>query len=360
MAVPLYTDLSLSAQTNFAELVEQARAAMLSPSIFDVPGSFNKKSVKGGTYWYWQYRDLAGAKHQVYLGPDDERLAALIQQRQQGAKPAAARTLAALAGACTSLGCMTVTHQHFRVINRLAEQGFFRAGGVLVGTHAFLAMSNMLGVKWERGWRTNDIDVAHPGRNVSLALPPNVQVNVDDAITSLEMGLLPARSITSGVGATYFDATRELRVDLLTTIGRGVDDVYHHEQLNAKLQPLKFMEFSLENVAQTAILSGENAVLVNLPSPMRYALHKLLVMSMREEAFQAKIEKDAGQVAALAAFGIERAAARLQQAADDIMGRGRGWRSRIGEGLALLRQYHPEVAGKLAAVLGLNLSRARQ
>lgn len=352
MRVPLYADLPLSAQTNFAELVEQARAVMLSPSIFDVPGSFNRKVVKDSVYWYWQYSDLEGKKQQVYLGPDDERLAALIQRRQAGgARPS--DTLGALAGACASLGCMTVAHQHFRVINRLAEQGFFRAGGVLVGTHAFLAMSNMLGVQWLRGWKTNDIDFAHPGKNVSLALPTNLRVNVDDAITSLEMGLLPASSITTGVGATYFDAKKELRIDLLTPVGRAEDEVYHNEQLNAKLQPLKFMEFSLEKIAQTVIISGENAVLVNIPSPTRYALHKLLVMALREEAFQSKVEKDAGQVAALVAYALERMPARLKESAEDIAGRGRGWKSRLSDGLRALGRYHPDIAVELAGILGL-------
>ncbi len=37
--------------------------------------------------------------------------------------------------------------QHLSVILRLNEFGFFRVGGVLVGTHAFLAYANQLGVR---------------------------------------------------------------------------------------------------------------------------------------------------------------------------------------------------------------------
>jgi hypothetical protein len=37
------------------------------------------------------------------------------------------------------------------VINRLAEHGFFNAGGVLIGTHAFIAMGTMLGVRKDAG-----------------------------------------------------------------------------------------------------------------------------------------------------------------------------------------------------------------
>ncbi len=351
MAEPprLFTDLSPAAQTNFAELFEQARAAALDRSVRDLPGSFNKKTVKGREYWYWQVRDLQGVNRQVYLGPDDERLARLIRLQAEG-RSRASDDLAALASACVSLGCMTVIPQHFTVINRMAEYGFFRAGGVLVGTHAFIAMANMLGVRWSSGWRTSDVDVAHTGKNVSLALAENARADMHDAITSLEMGLLPQQSLASGPAATYITARKDIRVDLLTTAGRQ-DEVYLYEPLNVRLQPLKFMEFSLEHTTQTALIAGEQVVVVNIPSPMRYALHKLVIMGEREEAFRTKIGKDAGQVAALVEYGLLRAPAALKSAAEDLMARGPGWRSRAKEGLQHVAAHHPEIAQRLGEVL---------
>lgn len=353
---PLFEDLSLSAQTNFAELVEQAQARMLDRSIADVSGSFNKKAIKGVQYWYWQFRDLEGKIKQIYLGPDDERLRELIKLREEG-KATDHKDLARLAHACTSLGCLNVTPQHFKVISRLAEHGFFNAGGVLIGTHAFIAMGNMLGVRWNTGWRTNDIDFAHAGKNVSLALPTNTEANVHDAITSLEMGLLPANSITTGQGATYLNAkSGDMRIDLLTATGRE-DGIYRHKPLNVNLQPLKFMEFSLEKTTQTAVISGEHALIVNIPSPLRYALHKLIVMAEREEQFRMKLAKDAGQVASLISYAIERSQYALQEAADDVMSRGKGWRSRVTEGTKILEIYHPAVALQLRDVLRLPASK---
>ena len=351
MAEPprLFADLSPAAQTNFAELFEQAQAAAFDRSVSDLPGSFNKKTVKGRDYWYWQVRDLQGVNRQIYLGPDDERLAKLIRLHGEG-KSKASNQLAALAGACVALGCMTVIPQHFAVINRMAEHGFFRAGGVLVGTHAFVAMANMLGVRWASAWRTNDVDVAHAGKNVSLALAENAKADMHDAITSLEMGLLPQRSLAAGPGATYITARKDIRVDLLTTAGRK-DDAYLHEPLNVRLQPLKFMEFSLEQTTQTALISGEQVVLVNIPSPMRYALHKLVIMGEREEAFRTKIAKDAGQVAALVEYGLLRAPTALRAAAKDLMGRGPGWRARATEGLGHVAAHHPHIAKRLEEVL---------
>jgi hypothetical protein len=352
----LYEDLSLSAQTNFAELVEQAQAQMLDRSIADLPGSFNTKEVKGIQYWYWQFRDLEGRLRQIYLGPDDDRLRGLILLRKEG-KASGHDGLARLAAACSALGCMSLAPQHFKVINRLAEHGFFNAGGVLIGTHAFVAMANMLGVRWSGGWRTNDIDFAHAGKNVSLALTTNATANVHDAITSLEMGFLPARSITTGPGATYLTANKDIRIDLLTVAGRS-DAVYRHEALNVNLEPLKFMEFSLEKTTQTVVISGENALVVNIPAPVRYALHKLVVMAQREEQFRTKIAKDAGQVASIVSYAMDRTPHALKEAAEDITSRGKGWRSRITTGLNHLAHFHPATAETLGSVLGVRKSGA--
>ncbi|RYF56480.1 MAG: hypothetical protein EOO27_18260, partial [Comamonadaceae bacterium] len=230
-AMPLFEDLSMSAQTNFAELAEQAQARMLDRSVADLTGSFNRKEIKGIQYWYWQFRDLEGKPRQIYLGPDDERLRELIRLRAEG-KTLRHDGMARLAHACGALGCMGIASQHFKVIQRLADHGFFRAGGVLIGTHAFIAMGNMLGVHWNGGWMTNDIDFAHAGKNISLALPTNAAADVHDAITSLELGLLPANSITTGQGATYLNTKRgDMRIDLLTSAGRS-DKIYRHEPLN--------------------------------------------------------------------------------------------------------------------------------
>lgn len=336
---------------------------MLDRSIADLPGSFNTKVVKGIPYWYWQYRDLidAGKLKQIYLGPDDARLRKLILQRQEAVEarklkkdqpsPQGPDGLPGLVAACISLGCMAVLPQHFKVISRLAEHGFFRAGGTLVGTHAFHAMSNMLGVRWMQGWQTNDIDFAHPGTNVSLALPANVEMNVHDAITSLEMGLLPRTSIVDK-GASYQTPNKELRIDLLTTIGKK-PGIRRNEQLKVNLEPLKFMEFSLEKTTQTVILSEENALVVNIPAPMRYAVHKLLVMAERQEGFHAKLRKDARQIASLVSYGLERSPTALKAAAQDIMDRGRGWRGRIKEGMVQFASFHPDIAQELAGILGI-------
>jgi len=81
-------------------------------------------------------------------------------------------------------GCAPVAPKHFRIIKRLSEYGFFPAGGILIGTHAFLAMGNMLGVRWHDGAATLDVDFAHAGHNISVALPADLKIDVHGALES--------------------------------------------------------------------------------------------------------------------------------------------------------------------------------
>jgi len=56
-------------------------------------------------------------------------------------------------------------------------------------------------------------------------------------------------------------------------------------------QPLRHLEYLLEPVTQAVVL-GNDPVLVNLPDPARFALHKLWTSTRRIPAFQTKAKKD--------------------------------------------------------------------
>src|SRR4051812_2626072 len=177
-----FSELSLAAATAYAELTEQTRSFELTNALAGLVGSFQRLPRKGREYWYFAYRDLESRVRMVYVGPDDDRVRALVERfdETRGARPLAPQAQAALA-----LGCAAAAPKHFRIIKRLSEYGFFRAGGILVGTHAFLALGNLLGVRWAEGAATLDTDFAHAGRNVSLALPADLRIDVRGALESL-------------------------------------------------------------------------------------------------------------------------------------------------------------------------------
>jgi hypothetical protein len=335
----LYADLPLAAQTAYAEVLDQARTLEIE-ALAGLTGAFHRRSIKGHEYVYYGYRDpIGGAQRRVYVGPADDRVNALVERFQQINAP---KRLAPNTQAAIALGCAAAIPKHHRVIRQLAAYGFFRAGGVLVGTHAFVAMGNMLGARWRHGDRTLDIDFAHAGRNVSLALPSDVKLSVHDALTSLEMGLLPIRELSGKTGAQYRNpADPELRLDFLTSaVRKGAPVVV--DDLGLTLEPLKFMEFSLEGTVQAALLGRDGAPLVNIPAPARYAVHKLIIFGERDTASRAKATKDIEQAAALAEWHLEnRQAAEFNKAWRDAIGRGRGWASRAAQGKRALVQRHP-------------------
>src|SRR5574337_2209624 len=338
---PLYTEQPLSTQTAYAQLLDAALGAERARGFSDLRGFFNEKMVKGRRYWYFQFTEPAGKLHQLYVGPDSEAVQRL-RTRKDAASAAAA--LVPLARSAMALGNAAVLPRHYRVIRRLADYGFFRAGGVLVGTHAFIAFGNSLGVHWGDPSRTQDVDFAHAGKKMSLLLPNNVEAHTDEAIASLEMGFLPVSGLSGKTGGTYLIPSEpDFRLDFLTPLHRDGDAPYRHPQLHVTLHPLPFMEFSLEGVEQAVLFCHEGAVLVNAPGPERYALHKLVVYGERKGSFRVKSAKDLMQSACLLSFLWDHRRDSLEEALSDILARGKSWHARLKQGAAALRKAHPEL-----------------
>lgn len=336
-----FSELSTAAATAYAELAEQTRGFELSNALAGLVGSFQKLERKGRSYWYFAYRDLDSKVRMVYVGPDDKRVRALVERfadtRQE--KPLAPQAQAALA-----LGCAAAAPKHFRIIKRLGEYGFFRAGGILVGTHAFLALGNVLGVRWTEAAATLDTDFAHAGRNVSLALPAKLRIDVHGALESLEMGLLPASQFEGKAGPHYRNPKdQELRIDFVTTATRARGPVVMPE-LNLTLQPLKFMELSLESPLQACMIGRTGSCMINVPAPERYAIHKLIVAGERPPAERTKARKDLLQAASLASYFLESGAADTFNGMwRETLRRGTGWRSRLVRGKGQLLKLAPEL-----------------
>lgn len=340
-----FDPLSASAQTAYAQLLDAVHGAELTRTVAHLTGTFARKQVKGKTYWYFQYTEVSGKVRQLYVGPQNDRVQALIDTHAAGGATAA---LGALTRSAAALGNATVLARHLKVVQRLGDYGFFRAGGVLIGTHAFLAFGNMLGVRWGDGQRTQDVDFAHAGKSLTIALPATIEIDTHAAIESLQMGLLPIEHADGGTGATYLDPRDpEFQLDFLTPLRRGGNDPFRHPQLGVHLQPLKFMEYLLEDVQQAALLGAAGAVLVNVPHPARYALHKLIVAGERPASRIAKSNKDIQQSAALLwALREQGVSWQVDEAWADLVARGPGWLTRVRRGREALTRVAPDLAAE--------------
>lgn len=336
----LSTANSAAAQAAYAELFEVARQLEINRSVENLSGSFNRKTVKGSTYWYYQYAQ-GGSTRQIFVGRDDENLRALVERSRMRDTSQVGR----LAKAAITLGCTGVTPVHFRVIRRLNETGFFRAGGILIGAHAFATYGNALGVSWGEIAKTQDLDFAHAGRNIELALPTDVNLGARSAIESLEEGFLPLPGFRpwDPTGSFVSKNDKHLRLDFLTPLRGGHAEVFEHPDLGLHLQPVRFLEFLLEDIDQAAVLGNAGAVIVNVPDPARFALHKLLVFAERRERNPAKAMKDLRHAAALLEVLADYRGDTVLALWKDLLSRGPGWRKRAGTAIAALEKLAPQL-----------------
>lgn len=336
----MYTELSAVAQTQYANLAQAARQHDLKRSMADLPGGFVTKTVKGRTYWYYQYKLPDRSPQQFYIGPDDAATQALIAAHKNPETLRARKHLSAMCESVSVLGCYSVIPKHARILERLADHGLFRAGGVLVGTHAYLSYQNRFGLRWTGGETTVDLDFAHPGKNISIALTEDFKIDGHAAIESLKMGFLPVNEGTRYVKGDEPD----FDLDFLTCLHRGGNQPVPMRQLNLTLQPLRFMEFPMQNPAVTVLVSANGPIVVNVPQPERYALAKLIVYSERLAGAQPeKAPKDLLQSASLIDYLSANNPAPLLDAWNELLQQGPTWRKLAKQGLAALRQRYPAI-----------------
>lgn len=353
--MPFYRELPAAAQTAYAELYELVQVAEATRSPASVTGKVAYKTIKGSRYAYWAFKELDGRKREYYLGPAGPAIDAIERARVAGAPMLEA--VARQAAAALAHGCAVTPPKHFRIVKRLSEYQFFRAGGLLIGTHAFLALGNQLGVAWGGGTRTLDLDFAHagPGGNIAVALPADLQANAHDALTSLEHGFLPALGGTKGMAALYVsERDPGLRVDFLTVPRRGGRDEIHAPDLGVSLSPMKFLDYLIERPGQAVLLDRADACLVNLPDPARYGLHKLIVAHERG-ATNPKHGKDIDQALALIDWHLERAPHVLEDAWADLAQRGAGWVKRARASLSRAPKAHAGVVARFEQAVDLRV-----
>ena len=288
-----------SLQTLYAELLEQTIHAEAEAAATGAPhGTFVSKTIKGGIYWYLQ-RMEGDRKRQHYLGRESATLLDWMEKVRQ----ARARTAADdaqrtnLVSMLVAGGATTENASVVKVLSLLAESGVFRMGGILVGTQAFAAYGNMLGVRFEKGsLRTQDVDIAQD-RAIGIALSREAgSVNIERSLADSGLGFFPVPAFDPKQPSTSFKIRgRELRVDFLTPlIGRESEEPVFLPALGVAAHPLRFLNYLIENPAQAVVIGGAG-ILVNVPDPARFAFHKLWISERRPVSEQTKAAKDRRQ-----------------------------------------------------------------
>ena len=121
-------------------------------------------------------------------------------------------------------------------------------------------------------------------------------------------------------------------------------------RLKAAAQPLRYLDFVIESTVRGAVVDGRG-VLVSVPDPARFALHKVLIAGERPVIAQAKSEKDLRQAAAVLGALLEDREGDIALALEDAAGRGEGWRMRLARGLSALARLEPQTAEWVSRML---------
>jgi hypothetical protein len=204
-----------------------------------------------------------------------------------------------------------------------------------VGTHAYLALGNVLGVRWKSSLRTQDIDLA-AARSVQVAVP-QAETDLPKALDALNMGFLPVPGLRPKSPQTSFKVRGQtLRVDLLTP-ARGARDgkPVTIARLKAAAQPVEMLEYLLDAQVSVPLMNG-GATLVNVPDPARFALHKLMLSGRRPVAEQAKAGKDRQQAIEMLEVLQEDRPGDLALAAEALRAKPESWRKRVAAQLERL------------------------
>lgn len=276
----------------FIEL--ESSASEQREAFLGTPGTVTERTNESGTkYWVHRYSDALNRRRETYVGKsgdaDVEAQIATLRNRIAVANATIDR-VRLLARA----GFATVDRKAFYTIASLHNHGLFRAGALLIGSHAYGALLNGLGVK-AIPYATEDVDIA---RREALALPGIPGFLDMLRATGIEFFEIPP--LTRGAQSTSFaePGGGRLRVDLLVPSTTDDYPTIPVPELKAHAKGLPYLGYLLGASQEVPVLSTHGSVLVRVPMPERYALHKLIVSQLRSKT-SSKPEKDLRQAATL-------------------------------------------------------------
>jgi hypothetical protein len=333
-------------RVQFDDLVATARAQ--TEVFLHSPGGIVTRSRSDRGYRYWRFLSADGKEQERSLGPVGDE-ASLARQQEVEARIALANQLAKDANALRRQGYCAADNSTALTLAALYNAGVFHTGAMLVGTHAYGAILNTLGVKPRRAYATEDIDLARYARIELAAIPEGgvLEVLRRTGLPFVEIPELDSRRPST----SFLRRGTRLKVDLLVPSHDTAYRSVRVPELKAYATALPFLDFLLAEQLDTAILSRDRVIPLKVPRPERYCVHKLVVSQLRAKTSAAKDAKDLDQATLLAEVieerfpgVVEEAAGALGRAASKLAAKGAGVAAgRTGRALA------KEVLVKIAA-----------
>ena len=311
--------------------------------VSDLRGTPTRLERGGRAYWYDSHR-IGSAVRQVYIGEDNaelrSRLAHIkdLREGQEARQTHRARLIRIL----RAEGFLRVEAGFGSLMSALAKAGLFRLGGTLVGTIAFRLYEGELGLRYsfDETAQTNDIDIASFER-LSLALDDVVSEPVRKVLG--EFAFDPVPTLERDAVWRWRQTRSDTLVEFLTPSFEEEEGLRKLPALGVHAQSLHHLNYLIAEPIKAAV-PYRSGVLVQIPRPERFAIHKLIVADRRRDGPDGiKAFKDRKQAAFMIEALAEDRPEDLREAYEDAQARGPRWRERLE---ATLKRM-PETAKRL-------------
>ena len=328
---------STTLQAVYSELLEQLRYAEAEGLIAE-EGFYTRRKRHDRYYWYFRRR-MGNSHSERYIGAETPELSARIEtlkERAERAKQAAGERRMLVRQLRTG-GFLSPDRCTGRLIETLARAGAFRLHAVIVGTHAFRCYPALLGAHLDASLMTT--------RDLGLAQDPVALGLTDTAIPSLSHVLARAENFIEipplnrkDPPTSWRTDDHALRLDVLTPLtGPARRTTVELPALGVHASALRFLDFLLEQPVFAAVLTG-SGVLIRVPTPERYALHKLIIASRRGAAGRDEARKDIQQAQSLLEILVLDSPGDVEDAWSDLIRRGKQWQTAAMKSIKRLPQ----------------------
>ncbi len=241
-----------------------------------------------------------------------------------------------LAAKLRRAGYPSAPHLEGLVISELAKAGLFRLRATVVGSVAYRTYSGTLGVKLpDELITTEDVDIAKL-YGISISIDETMP-DIETVLKKIDPTFVPSFSIDEQTLFSGFANAKGFKVEFITP-NRGDADFSTRLSAMPSLGPSvgaqvpRYLDFLIHDPIRSVVLH-DAGVPVLVPAPERYAVHKLIVATLRNVFSQDKAKKDINQAGALIqAFGTLKRASDLGFAWLEAWERGPRWRRRVGVG----------------------------
>lgn len=329
--IPLLNDI---VAVQYSELMQQS----VRPAPDGANLSFKSKTINDRKYWYL-YISLGKRRSEHYLGQDSEEVRERIENEKAlwesttDDREVRSRLVAMLIAG----GASASPAHEGKVLALLEKSGVFLAGGVIVGTLAFRAFSNMLGVRWLSELQTRDIDIASDNTFRVAVKPEDSHTSLSETLLQSGMGFIEVPALNRKAVSTEFKIKGQaLSVELLTPMtGKNNAAPVLIDALGTHAEPVRYLDYLLEDI-QPAVLLYRHGILVNVPSPARFALHKLVVSQRRPVAMHEKSRRDLAQAEQLLSVLVDQRPFDISQAAEAATAMGNRFNQQMKNGLQLI------------------------